>query len=132
MQAMGLSLKFELAPPPPPLPTPSTPTAISTQYRKEDTTMVLKLDVIGVEKLGKQSGQKYIAFRTTKKDGTRVPLKFRKELNNIPKRPGKYVMEIESSTMNSRMTDYGEEWWVSADPISVAEFIPEDTAKDEF
>ena len=94
--------------------------------------MVLQLKVYAQEKLGKVSGQKYIAFKTTKKDGTRVPLKFRKELNNIPKRAGIYIMEIESECMNSRMTDYGEEWWVSQDPISVNNFVPEDTAKDQF
>ena len=96
--------------------------------------MTLKLTVIANERDGKISGQKYLAFKTTKKDGTKVPLKFRREVEGLPKKPGRYEMEIESSKMNMKAVDYGcgEEWWVSVTPISVKEFVPEDTAKDQF
>ena len=96
--------------------------------------MKLTLNVIANEREGKISGQKYLAFKTQKKDGTKVPLKFRRDIEGLPKKPGRDVMDIESSKMNMKAVDYGcgEEWWVSEKPISINEFIPEDTAKDQF
>lgn len=96
--------------------------------------MKLTLTVTANEREGKISGQKYLAFKTAKKDGTKVPLKFRREVEGLPKKPGRYTMEIESSTMNMKAVDYGcgEEWWVSENPISIKEYVPEDTAKDQF
>ena len=94
--------------------------------------MVIKLVVNAREKDGKLTGQKFIAFTTKKKDGTKVQLKFRKEIEGLPKKAGIYEMEIESTSMNLKLTDYGEVWWVSSNPISVKEYIPEDLAKDQF
>ena len=94
--------------------------------------MVKTIIITAREKQGKVSGQKYFAYTALKRDGTRVAIKFRKEVEGLPKKAGKYIFELESSCMNSRMTDYGEEWWVSENPISVEPYIPEDTAKDQF
>ena len=94
--------------------------------------MLKEIIITAREKQGKISGQKYLAFTAVKKDGQRVAIKFRKEVEGLPKKAGRYVFEIESTSMNSRMTDYGEEWWVSANPVSVKDYIPEDTAKDQF
>ena len=94
--------------------------------------MIITLIVDAREKEGKISGSKYLAFKTNKRDGSRVPLKFRREVEGLPKKAGRYEMELESTSMNQRMTDYGEEWWCSANPISCKEYVPEDLAKDQF
>lgn len=94
--------------------------------------MIKTIVVTGRELTGKISGQKYIAFFAVKRDGSRVALKFRKEVEGLPRKAGKYEMDIETASMNSSTRDGYEVWWVSQAPVDIREFVPEDTAKDQF
>lgn len=94
--------------------------------------MLLKLVVTAKEREGKLTGQKYLAFSTVKRDGSKVALKFRRDVEGLPKKAGKYEMEIESTTMNMSDRDGYEVWWVSDSPASIKDYIPEDIAKDQF
>ena len=94
--------------------------------------MIIKVIVTASEREGKISGQKYLAFTAIKRDGTKVNLKFRREVEGLPKKAGRYEMELESTAMNLSMQGKYETWWCAENPISVKPYIPEDLAKDQF
>lgn len=93
---------------------------------------VLNIKVIAKTRTAKD-GRKFLTYRCVKKDGTRADLKFRQTIKNKPMDDGHYMMEIESTNLNrSFHPDYGENWWVAGEPISISAVERADDAASEF
>lgn len=94
--------------------------------------MIKHIQIRGREKENKQKKTSFIVWSAKKTDGTWVKLKFRKEVDNLPKKEGSYIMTAESETMNKTHDDWGEVYWVASNPEAFEPVKNEDTAKDEF
>lgn len=56
--------------------------------------VVKELVLFANEMQAKETGNKFIAFRTTTKNGRFITVKFRKEVKNAPDKPGTYWLKV--------------------------------------
>ncbi len=74
---------------------------------------VIELKAYGREKENKITKAKFIAWKVELKDGTSATLKFRRSCaKQLPEEEGRYIFTVKLNDVNSRMTDYGVEYWV--------------------
>lgn len=94
--------------------------------------MIKQIRVRAKEKENKQKKTSFLVWSAKKTDGTWVKLKFRKEVDNLPKKEGSYIMTVNTEYMNKSHDDWGEVYWVAENPELFEPVKSEDTAKDEF
>ena len=96
--------------------------------------MIKVIKLKAVVKTIKNTNKKFLIFKGTKNDGTKVPFKFRsdiEEINNLPKENALYDLTVDTENMNKSFDDYGEVWWVrNVEDIQPA--VMADEAQNEF
>lgn len=56
--------------------------------------VVKELVLFAEEKTAKETGNKFIAYKTVAKNGKFMTVKFRKEVKNAPEKPGTYWLKV--------------------------------------
>ena len=94
--------------------------------------MAQKQITINAKSRKTKEGKPFMTFTCVQADGTRAGLKFRACVTNAPREEGRYIMVVDTTTMNRKITDYGVEWWVRENPISIEPAPKIDYAAEEF
>lgn len=94
--------------------------------------MLKQIIVRSREKENTAKKTKFLVWKAKKLDGTWVKLKFRQEVDNLPKNEGTYIMTVNTEYMNKSHDDWGEVYWVAQNPEAFEPIKNEDTAQYEF
>lgn len=95
----------------------------------ENAVVEIRVDFVRLRGKSKKTGKAYdfLTARGSDNTGKRCDFKFTKEVDNLPKEEGKYIMVVDKKAINKDRSSVYNQYWIK----SVVEFKPYEVVVDD-